>query len=90
MTVGHGISYTIKRSQRRVGGFFILIALFVELWPVSNCAVQSTDMNVVEMIGRVDPVTAVVVYLEMEVGQGDVVLDTGQVGRWREESEGRI
>ena len=47
-------------------------------------------MYVVEMISRVDPVTAAVVYLEMEVGQGDVVLNTGQVRRWGEELESRI
>ena len=81
MTVRHGISYTVNGSQSRVGGFVILIALFVKFLPVSNGAVQSTDMNVVKMIRRVNPVTTAVVYLEMEVGQGDVVLNTGQVGR---------
>lgn len=85
MTVRHRISYGIEGSQRWVKGFVILIALLVEFRPVSNAAVQSTDMNVVEMISRVDPVTAAIVYLEMEVGQADVVLDTGQVGGWREE-----
>ena len=67
MAVKHGISYIIERGSMGERGVIILIALFVEFRPVSNGAVQSTDMNVVKMINRVHPIAAAVVYFEMKV-----------------------
>lgn len=44
-----------------------LKALFVEDGPVSNASVEETDMDVVEVVRRVDPHAAAVVDHETEI-----------------------
>ena len=46
---------------------YSLEAFFVEGGPVRNASVQESDVDVVEVVGGVDPFAAAVVDLEMEV-----------------------
>ena len=44
-----------------------LKAFFVKGGPVGNTSVEEADVNVIEMVWRVDPFAAAVVYLEVEI-----------------------
>lgn len=63
-------------------GEYARVALAVQRWPVRNAGEQHPDMDVIEMILRIDPCAAAIVDLEAEIGRCDWRLDGRQIGCW--------
>ena len=58
-----------------------LKAFFIKGRPVGDTSVEEADVNVVEMVRRVDPFTTAVVYLEVEIFRRRCLLERrGEIG----------
>ena len=52
----------------------LLVAFFVEGWPIAYARVEETDVHVVEMVQWVGPLAAGIVYFKGEVGRDRATL----------------
>lgn len=57
----------------------ILKALLVKGIPISYTAIEETNVDIVKVVWRVNPVAAAVVDLKMEIGRKLVFLDAGKI-----------
>lgn len=51
----------------------------VELWPVRNCSVQSTGVNQIEVVRRIDPILRRIINHELQVRGDEAWLDGRQI-----------
>lgn len=64
----------------RKGNSNALVALFVECGPVSYAGVEKTDVDVIEMIWRVNPFAATIVRFEAKIWGRRNALAGGKIG----------
>lgn len=64
-------------------GHHTLVAFVVKGRPVSHATVQHSHVNIVEVVGWIDPFAAAIVYFKPKVGRWIVFLDRRQVGALR-------
>ena len=58
----------------------VLVTFFVEGIPIGYAAIEETDVDIVEVVGRIYPVATAVVDLESQVGCELIFLDAGKIG----------